>query len=687
MVHNLEQKSNSIGAMPPLPEWFKGRPWLNPTTDRIIKSALIEVTLPSDGEFNTACVSPQGLSNDDTSIFLQSDSFLIMLDFYLQKKGSIKIPDNVAAGYMAAYSKSGVFLINSANLQPGPLISLDFNSGIFKNVKTAPGKISKLWILNNKVWVSTPDNYVYSGNVTDILQDKEWEKCLMPSEVLVAVTWNGDRDNPQYYYITSDQQGSLFRAGVESPQNTTRIYSAGYGEAETAFVTPDGALWIEKEEKLLLLDGPDGTPEDEIKWYDPFGVNPSGCDEVPQYTLRLVLPLTAANILFQYYGQDGKYFYRRMGVGVLDQPALLFPAYTGDEQDAYTMISKQLIQGYGDHALSEDYDIRARYPYTSSAQAAAYLSAVTEVAMPVGFNQAAWDAVQNELWFELYNLVSNISLWEGMKELTDLRDGVSQHALNYISNYLQIPDTAIPIQKEAGLVNGLTIAGAVLGEVGAVAGCVAAVISSVALPAGVIAAAAGAVGILVAFMASEKSGWNVKINDQHYTISIVYADLEKTLGPVFASTLDLISQYQYQSTAELGQLALSGMLTRSGVWDVSGILQDGDNSDPNVPVPDNMMNYYNECCIAYLQAFMPKIAWIGLDHNDNLFGDTYWFGTSFDLVSPDGVEYEWCALLQQADEKDRLLGQNIEPLVYDELKIPPEDLFFGQNGWNMPRLI
>ncbi|GBF32088.1 hypothetical protein DCCM_0279 [Desulfocucumis palustris] len=46
-------------------------------------------------------------------------------------------------------------------------------------------------------------------------------------------------------------------------------------------------------------------------------------------------------------------------------------------------------------------------------------------------------------------------------------------------------------------------------------------ISSVAIPAGIIAAAAGAVGVPVAFTASKKQGWNVKINDQHYTISIV----------------------------------------------------------------------------------------------------------------------------------------------------------------------
>ncbi|TEB08507.1 hypothetical protein Psch_02071 [Pelotomaculum schinkii] len=684
MVSECTEESNRVKAIPSLPDSFKCRPWLKLTRDRIIKSALVEVSIPVDGFFNNACVSPQDPSNGNISIFMIYYPELYMLDYSLQKKRSLKIPDGISVGLMSAYSTSGVFFINNVIREPGPLVQVDFNTGSFVNVKTPSDNILGVWTQNGKVWISTLENYIYCADVADI---KNWNKCFQTVNTLAAVTWNGDNDNPQYYYITYDKQGTLYRANVETPQDTTIIYETGFNYYDKAYATPDGALWIKKDGKLLLLDGPDGTPTGEIKWYDPFSVNPSGNDEVPAYEDRIALPLTATNILFQFHESSGKFFYRRLGIGVLDQPSLPFPSYTGDELSAYNIISKQLIEGYGNPAPSEVYDIRARYPNTSAAQAAAYLSAVMEVAMPEGFNQAAWDAVQDEIWFELYNLVSNISLWQGMTDLTDLRDGVSQHALNYVSNYLQIPSTATPIQKQAGLVNGLTIAGAVFGEVGSVATGVAAVLSAVALPAGVIAAAAGGVGILLSLFASMEQGWDVKINDQHFTISIVYADLEKTLGPVFASTLDLISQYQYQSTSELGALALSGMLTRSGVWDVSEIIKDGDNSDPNAPVPDNMMGYYNKCCIAYLQAFMPKIAWIGLDHNDNIFADTYWYGRSFDLVSPDGVEYQWCALLQQADDNDKLLGQNIEPLVFDDLKIPPEEIFFGLNGWNMPRLI
>ncbi len=377
------------------------------------------------------------------------------------------------------------------------------------------------------------------------------------------------------------------------------------------------------------------------------------------------IPFSASNVLL--FTNTNKF--ERLYVGVLDQPTIPFTQYEAGKWEAYKFISNKLIKG--NIQAQESQDIRKSYSKISSSQAGAYFSNLDNIVRPSAIDVNDWNVVKNEIAYELYNLVSTLSLWERMAFLTHLRQTVNKNALDYTRAYLDLP-TVVSIDSSDGNVSALTIAGSTCNIIGSVAN----MIPGVNFFSGAISAV-GSILSLMAFLKTQNP--NASVNDTHFLLSMKYSEILGNMAATFNKTIDLIETSSIDSVSNLSSLSLCGNLVRNGMWDISGIPTSNERLF-NMPL---MEHYYKQCCLAYIQAFIPLMTGIVL--SNYYFVCDLPFRTNTETYSADTRHGRFlhCMLLQHTTDagSQTLIGKDIE-IFLRELGIDIKDIFEEKNGWN-----
>jgi hypothetical protein len=423
-----------------------------------------------------------------------------------------------------------------------------------------------------------------------------------------------------------------------------------------------------------------------------------------------LVPLSATNILLRTtanYAADQApgwnplqtWQLTRVAIGVIDQPAVAFPVYTGDMATAYTQISKILI-----NAPDAQYDIRAQYATLTSSDANSYYTNIKTLSAPPDYPDInAWNQVQNDLQNELYNLAFMLSFWESTRALTTLQDQLNNQTLQYVTSALAIPTTATLIDKAPGNVNALTAIGGVLGGAGSILALASTVIGTCTFPVGtiitgVLSTAASLVSLFCTTRASMETNYVIDVSDPMYTISAKLGDVSNILNELFANTITVINSSLAACATDDGRLATVGQLARNQNWlnNTTQVVQEassGSNSSPGsneTPPPPSFNDYYNSCVVSFFQAFVPLITGVNvIMTNPNAGGTWPTYKNEPVYVSPthsfsDSLNQVYNgALLQYASAHDQTksLGQDLDALLFTTFNVPYMDVFLN---WQIP---
>ena len=580
-----------------------------------------------------------------------------------------------------------------------------------------------LWATGEIIWFTNSDGSLWQVAIADVIASSNASLKQVNSTGVVQAVVSDNASSPTYYVLSAVPNGGTydlveFPAG--DPASAVTIQTNwSLGGFKT---TPDGAVWrvipdfnttdpsqpTTAQVSYLAPTFPANgqTPT----WIDPFATaDPTFCPAGLAQTIMDAVPLSANNILLRTTTDNAAdqspdwnplqtWQLTRVAIGVLDQPAVPFPSYTGDMENAYTQISQALI-----NAPDAKYDIRAQYPSLSSADANGYYTNITTLTPPSDFPDVnAWNTVQNDLQNELYNLIYTLSFWEGTTALTSLQNQLNAEALLSVSNSLAIPTTATLIDTEAGNVNALTAIGGTLGGAGSILSLVSTVVGTCTFPVGsiitgVLSMGASLASIFCTTKASMETNYVINVSDPMYIISAKLGDLETILGQLFANTLTVITSASQACATDSGRLTTVGELARNQSWlnNTAQVVQDANsnsnsNSGSNQTPPPSFNDYYNACVVSYFQAFVPLVAGVNVIMiNPNAGGSWPTYKGKPVYVSPthqfsDSLnEIYDGALLQYASAHDQSkpLGQDLDELLFTTWKVPYVDVFLN---WQIP---
>jgi hypothetical protein len=314
-----------------------------------------------------------------------------------------------------------------------------------------------LWATGELIWFANTGGSLWQVAISDVVANTSASLMQVNSTGVVQAVISDGASTPTYYVLSAIPNGTTydlveFPAG--DPASAVTIQSNWtLGGIKT---TPDGAVWRVIPDfsstdptqptaaQVTYLVPPFPSNGQTPTWIDPFAnADPAFYPAGTTQTIMDAVPLSATNVLLRtttncaaeqspYWDYQGTWQLTRVAIGVLDQPAVVFPVYTGDLATAYTQISQALI-----NSPSQSYDIRSQYQSLSSSEAGAYYTAIEALSAPAGFpDPTAWQQVQSDLTAELFNLTFMLSFWEGTEALVSLQDQLKTQAINYVQNVL-----------------------------------------------------------------------------------------------------------------------------------------------------------------------------------------------------------------------------------------------------------
>ncbi|HKE55255.1 MAG TPA: hypothetical protein VKB46_01090 [Pyrinomonadaceae bacterium] len=574
-----------------------------------------------------------------------------------------------------------------------------------------------VWATGDLVWFANTDGSLWQVNISDvaaILEAGTGSLQQINSTGLVQAVISDGASTPTYYVLSAVANGSgydLVEFPAGDPASAVTIQTGWTpGGIKT---TPDGAVWRVVPDfssttqptaaQVAYLTPPFPANGQTPTWIDPFAsADPAFYPAGTTQTIMDAVPISATNILLrttENYAaeQDSDWNYpmswqlTRVAIGVLDQPAIAFPAYTGDQATAYTEISQALI-----NAPSATYDIRAQYPTLSSSEASAYYTAVKLLSVPPNFSDAsAWQQVQSDLTGELFNLTFTLSFWEGTQSLVSLQNQLNSQAITYVAAALAIPTEATLIDKNAATVNALTAIGAEMGTAGTILGLVATVIGTCTFPVGtiitgVLSAAASLAALFCSTSASLATKYVINVSDPMYIISAKLGDLEGVLNQLFSNTLTEIGSALQACATDAGRLLTVAELTRNQAWvnNTAQVIQDSNSNGAGTP--PSFSDYYNACVISFFQAFVPLITAVNTNIETSSGGGTFpsykgkpvYLGPIYSFDGGDGLPAE-ARLLQYASPHDQSkpLGQDLDVVLFETFALSYDEVLLN---WGIP---
>ncbi len=583
--------------------------------------------------------------------------------------------------------------------------------------KNATVEPQGLWVTDDVVWFANSDQSLWRVNLSDILANTSASLAKVASTGLVQAVISDNSESPTYYVFSAVSQPGAYDL-VEFPAGNPSAavtIDTGWtlGQLRT---TPDGGVWKVAPDFNPPPGGPSSAkvallvpsyPASGLApaWFDPLAnADPSLVDPGLGATIIDAAPLSATNVLLwttanlatdeqalQWPNAGLSIQITRLGVGVLDQPAQTFPAYSGDLETAYQIISGQLISPGPN--LPQNDDIRSTYPELTAALASAYFAAVTQLAMPSGFTDSqAWATVVADLQSEFYNLTSVFSFWENMTTVIGLKNAVQSNALTYAQAAVSIPSSAkliVDTPRSAGILSDL--AGGCSGA-GSVFTGVAALLSVAAPEAGVafgvMSAGASLVSVFLSIFGSHQAPqYTIKITDPMYQVSAKLADVSSAIGDLFNGALAEIGSSAAACAKDPGRLATVALLFRNGLWGVDLPTQPAVGGT----TPDGFQAYYNACVVSFLRAFtalaaaQDTVEWLGEQPTNwtNYSGKPVYVGPMHWYQTPNSAQ--WCSkLLQYAstDDPSKPLSTNdLETIIFTTFQCDPADVF---PNWGIP---
>ena len=567
-----------------------------------------------------------------------------------------------------------------------------------------------LWATGETIWFTKSDDSLWQVALSDVLNDGTTSLQQVSSTGVVQAVISNGATTPTYYVLAAVQNESSYNL-VEFPAGdpgSAVTIQTGWtlGGIKT---TPDGAVWhvipdmnvTTPSAVVSLLSPPFPINGQTPAWVDPFAnADPAFYPAGTTQTIMDAIPLSATNVVLRttanyateqdpdwnpYSGWE----VTRVGIGVVDQPAVPFPSYTGDAAQVYSYISQQLIDPGSTGPGS--YDVRAQYSSITSSEADSYYTSVKTMSRPASITDVnAWNEVLGELTIELYNLVWTLGFWEQTTNLVNLQSQAQSLAQTYVSNIISIPTTATLLQNN-GNTNALTLVGAGLSGGSSVLSLVSTVLGSCNVPAGsiifgMLSTGASLASTYCSTKASLETNYTININDPAYLISAKLGDIEGILGQLFSDTLTVISSSSQTCTTDSGRLAIIAGLARNQIWE---------NTTPQyVPganqSPQSFAGYYNTCVATFFQAFVPLITGINLNEiNPSIGGPWPTYQGQAVYVSPthqftDTGGAVWKGALLQiasANDQSKPIGQDLDALLFTTWSIPYADVFLA---WGIP---
>lgn len=601
------------------------------------------------------------------------------------------------------------------NTAPGPLGPLP----VMKHYqpKSTVVQPQGLWTTGELIWFANTDGSLWQVAISDVVGNTNGSLQQVNSIGVVQAVISDGASTPTYYVLSAvqnDNSYDLVEFPAGDPGSAVTIQTNWtLGGIKT---TPDGGVWrvvpdfsstdptqpTAAQVAYLVPTFPSNgqTPT----WIDPFAnADPTFYPTGTTQTIMDAVPLSATNILLRTtanyaaeqdldtWNYQDTWQLTRVAIGVLDQPAIAFPAYTDDAATAYTQISEALID-----APSASYDIRAQYPTLSSSEADGYYTKISTLSMPSDFSDpSAWQQVQSELSAELFNLTFMLSFWEGTQALVSLQDQLKTQAINYVSGALAIPTEATLIDKSAGSVNALTVIGGSAGGVASIIGLASTVMGACTLPVGaiitgVLSTAASLVSLFCSTSASLTTDYVINVSDPMYLISAKLGDLENILNQLFSNTLTEISSSLQACATDAGRLVTVAELVRNESWlnNTAQVVQDATSSGSGTP--PTFDDYYNACVVSFLQAFVPLITAVNTQvppqgkapDFPTYKGDPVYLSPIHTFT--DSYGQVWCGQLLQyasAHDQSKPLGQDLDPLLFQTYNIPYVEVFLD---WLIP---
>ena len=464
--------------------------------------------------------------------------------------------------------------------------------------KSAVVQPQGVWATGELIWFANTDGSLWQVAMSDVVAITSGSLQQVNSTGVVQAVISDGASTPTYYVLSAVANGSsydLVEFPAGDPASAVTIQTDWTpGGIKT---TPDGAVWRVVPDfsstdpsqptaaQVAYLTPPFPSNGQTPTWIDPFAnADPTFYPAGTTQTIMDAVPISATNILLRTTAnyaaeQDpnwnppnpnfnsGNWQLTRVAIGVLDQPAIAYPVYTGDAATAYTQISQALI-----NAPSASYDIRAQYPTLSSSEAGAYYTAITTLSVPPNFSDPnAWQQVQSDLTTELFNLTFVLSFWEGTQALVSLQDQLKTQAILYVSAALSIPTEATLISTNAASVDALTAIGAEMGTAGSIFALASTVIGVCTFPVGtiimgVLSTAASLVSIFCTTRASLTTKYAINVSDPMYLISAKLGDLEGILNQLFTNTLAEIGSSLQACVTDAGRLVTVSELIRNQSW-------------------------------------------------------------------------------------------------------------------------
>ncbi|QPF83556.1 hypothetical protein IC762_28210 [Bradyrhizobium genosp. L] len=719
--------------------YSQGAPFTYATATRILKTTAISVSMPAGHSWDAGCAQFSAVSVPDPTTGQQYfclivDGAGIRYDFTLTPVHTPGHPDSLQGGFVLTGAGGSIteftgwtYVIDPTSDQHYFVCSAstDLGNGLYWSCLTQTYKFippmmetyepsagsgpQGVWSIGDTIWFTKGDNSLWQVAFADMLAGTTTSLQQIGSTGIVQAVISDGAAPPTCYVLAAVANGGsydLVEFPAGSPANAVTIQSGfSPGGLKT---TPDGAIWNivpdlsqsdlkqpKSQVAMLVPSYPVNgrTPA----WVDPFagadpslyaaGTTQSIMDAFPLSATDVVLLTTpnASTYVFNQFAPATAWQMTRVAIGVFDQPAVPFNAYTGDTLSAYTQISQDLIK-----ADSNANDIRALYGQISSSQASQYYAALSTMTAPSTFSDtAAWTSVQNDVLNELGDLVSTSSFWDSMSQVVSIQNQINSMAVGYVANSLAIPTTATLIDTTAGTVNALNIAALGAGSGASILTCIGGFIAvSAAADAatlGLFSAGAAIVGMLCSFFGSRATNYTINVSDPMYFISAKLGEVDGVLGQNFTETLNTIQSYAQANAKDGGMLAAVGSLYRNGTWTATPPQFEPGSSQP----PSSFQAYYNDCVLSLLPAFVPLVT--AMDYTIiNEPGGAKWntFKGKPVYVSPahtfwdtQGNEYQG-ALLQYASKSDQSkpLGQDLDALLFTTWNIPYAEVF---QQWNI----